>query len=78
MCFGDNLKFFAFLICWGCLYNHRNEWYGVASLAIGVPLLCTFLFSTAVNELMRRVLFSDYLRKLKKSRTIDDGQSMQE
>lgn len=66
----------VFLICWGCLYNHRYEWYGVMSLAIGVPLLCTFLFSTGVNELMRKVLCLDYLCKLKQSRTIDDGQGM--
>lgn len=55
-----------FLICWGCLYNYRYEWYGLLSLFLGVPLLCSLLFSSPVDKFMKKILLSDYLKSIKK------------
>ena len=54
-----------FIICWGCLYDYRYEWFGVASLFVGVPLLCTLFFSIPVERIMKKILFIDYLKKNK-------------
>lgn len=53
------------LICWGLLYNFRFEWVGLLSLFIGVPLLCTLLFSSPVDKFMKKILFSNYLKSIK-------------
>lgn len=54
-----------FTICWGCLYNYRYDWYGLLSLFVLVPLLCTLFFSTPVNRFMKIILFSDYIKSIK-------------
>lgn len=56
---------FIFLLCWGFLYNYRYEWFGLLSMFIGVPLLCSLLFSTPVDKFMKRILFTNYLRSIK-------------
>lgn len=56
---------FILLLCWGVFYNCRYEWYGLLSLFIGVPLLCMLLFSSPVDRLMKRILFTNYLKSIK-------------
>lgn len=55
-----------FTICWGCLYNYRYEWYGLLTLFVGVPLLCTLFFSSPIDRFMKKILFSDYIKSIKK------------
>ena len=54
-----------FTISWGCLYNYRYEWFGLLSLFVFVPLLCTLFFSTPVDQFMKKILFSDYIKLIK-------------
>ena len=55
-----------FILCWGLLYNYRYEWYGLLSCFVVVPLICTLFFSKGVDKVMKKVLFEDYIKKLKK------------
>ena len=55
-----------FTICWGCLYYYRYEWYGLLTMFVGVPLLCTLFFSSPVEKFMKKILFSDHIKSIKK------------
>ena len=59
----------VFIICRGCLYNYRYEWWGLVACFVGVPLLCTLLFSKPVDRVMKRILFHNHMMKIKNSRT---------
>ncbi len=54
-----------FVICWGLLYDFRYEWYGLATLFVGVPLLCTLFFSARVDRIMKKVLLFDVIKKIR-------------
>lgn len=54
-----------FVICWGLLYDFRYEWYGLATLFVGVPLLCTLFFSAHVDRIMKKVLLIDVIKKIR-------------
>lgn len=46
----------VFLLSWGILYPFRYEWWGVISLVIVVPLLCTMFLSERVDRFMKKLL----------------------
>lgn len=46
----------VFPICWYFTAPIHDTWYGIAINAIGVPLLCTTLFSERIDNLMRSLL----------------------
>ena len=54
-----------FIICWGGLYDYRYEWFGLSSLFFFVPMLCTLFFGKQIDILMKKVLFNDYINKIK-------------
>ena len=54
-----------FVICWGLLYDFRYEWYGLATLFVGVPVFCTLFFSAHVDRIMKKILLIDVIKKIK-------------
>lgn len=53
-----------FPLCWGLLYNYRNEWYVELACFVLVPLICTLFLSTPVDKVMRKILLLDYTKKI--------------